>query len=306
MILTDFSGTLFATLHTDIKYDPNPTKNSIRGMCLNTIRAYNKQFRHEYGEMMIILDEKSWRETVFPQYKWVRRNGREEDTSINWDEVWEIFNEVVDELIEHMPYRCIRAKGAEADDIIGFICRNVSNEKILIVSNDKDMGVLTSLPNVTQYRPFNKQFFELDDPYKTMFELILTGDKDDGIPNIKCDDTFYIDQYKIKQTGEKAPRAPSITQKFKDEAWEVFCGDPSKLKEFLGEFHENFERNTKLIDLLNNYAPKDVVQNIQQALANSTNNGNGKMIKFFQDNHLQLLSKYVEDFYIMRIQPTLY
>jgi len=309
MILTDFSGVFFATLHQDIKVDPNPTKNSIRHMCLNTIRSYNKQYRHMYGELMLILDSKSWREKVFPEYKWVRRQTREEEVNVDWDKVWDILNDVVQELQEFMPYRCIKANGAEADDIIGYICRVIKNEKILILSNDKDMGVLTSLPNVTQIRPYDNKEYNVCDPFRVMFELILTGDRDDGVPNVKCRDDFFVKQYWEKKEHSKSKNAPPISAKMKNECWEKFCKSPDGvlLKEYLGEeFYKNFERNTKLIDLLNNHAPEDVVNNIKTALENSKNNPQGLMLKFFQDNHMHLLAKYLDDFNIHKIEPTLY
>lgn len=307
MILTDFSGTLFATLHQDLKDDPNPTHKSIRGMCLNTIRSYNKQFRNEYGELMIIMDSGSWRDKEFPEYKWVRRNSRLVDNTIDWEKVWDIFDTVQNELSEHMPYRCIRANGAEGDDIIGAICRTVRNEKILIISNDKDMGVLTEFENVSQFRPCTKTFLELENPFRTLFELFLTGDKDDGIPNIKCDDDFYIEQYRTKMRDGTAPRAPSITKKLKDEMWGAYNTSSDKFKEVMGEeMYTRFLRNVKLIDLFNCHLPAEVVGNINTALANSKNNPEHKMIKFFQDEHLHLLAKYMDDFSIRRIEASLY
>ena len=59
-----------------------------------------------------------WRREVFPNYKSQRKQAREE-SSHDWDNIFTIFNQVRDELKEHMiPYRVVDVYGAEADDII--------------------------------------------------------------------------------------------------------------------------------------------------------------------------------------------
>ena len=47
MILTDFSGVLFASLHVDLANGQDAHLEYIRHLALNTIRAYNVKFRNE-------------------------------------------------------------------------------------------------------------------------------------------------------------------------------------------------------------------------------------------------------------------
>lgn len=306
MILIDFSGIMFASLHVDLKGGSAPNKEYIRHLCLNNIRAYNKQFRHEYGETVICYDSRSWRELDFPEYKYCRKNDRTDDGN-DWDVIWEMFSDVQKEISEFMPYNTVQGLGAEADDIIGYICNNPM-EKILIVSNDKDFAIFSDNPLIKQYRPFDNSIYEVPDPKRFLFDLIITGDKDDGIPSIKCADDFYKQQLLDKQNGIKPTRAPSISAKLKDSLWELYNKD---IKEFEQELEANswlvnYKRNKKLIDLsdLSNL-PDVVVKNIEISFNDYTRNPDNKMIKFFQEHRMYLLGKHITDFQIMKIKPTL-
>ena len=54
---------------------------------------------------------------------------------------------------ENLPYKMIEVYGAEADDIIATLCKHFQDEKIMIVSGDKDFIQLQTYPNVKQYSP---------------------------------------------------------------------------------------------------------------------------------------------------------
>ena len=103
MIIVDYNAIAIAGVITQkMKID----EHLIRHMILNTIRMYNKKFRNEYGQMVIACDHSSWRREVFPQYKASRKKGREE-SSLDWNEIFRIINEVRQEILENMPYKVI-------------------------------------------------------------------------------------------------------------------------------------------------------------------------------------------------------
>lgn len=307
MILIDFSAIVFASLHTDLKDGATPNKDFIRHICLNTLRAYNKKFRADYGEMVICYDSKSWREKVFPEYKWVRRNTRSDDGN-NWDEIYKLFNEIQIEITENMPYKTVQGLGAEGDDVISVLGID-ANEIVLVVSNDKDFPQLMKYRHIKQYRPCVKAMNEVDDPARFLFDMFLTGDKDDGIPNIKCGNDFFKQQVLDKQNGEKPKRAPSITQKFKDEMYDLYSGNPQDFYDYLkeNEMLTNYKRNVLLIDLVNEgRIPEVVVNNIRIAFKNAKNNSDIKMIRYFQKHRLLMLSQCLEDFKVGKYKPALF
>ena len=58
-----------------------------------------------------------------------RRKGREE-SDLDWDVIFGTLNKIRNEIKENFPYKYLEVFGAEADDIIGFLCEENKDEKI--------------------------------------------------------------------------------------------------------------------------------------------------------------------------------
>jgi 5'-3' exonuclease len=122
----------------------------LRHMILNSIRSYNMKFKDEYGEMIIACDDRNfWRRDIFPYYKANRKKSREK-SELNWTQIFDSLHKIRDELKAFFPYRVIQVDSAEADDIIGSLVMKYgdTNEKILILSGDKDFVQLQRYNNV--------------------------------------------------------------------------------------------------------------------------------------------------------------
>ena len=198
MILVDMSQILFASASMSMK-NGKADIDIIRHMTLNSLKKYRKEHHNEYGELVICCDGKhSWRREFFPQYKAMRKSGREA-SSVDWGKIFEIFNQLKEEIKENFPYRVIHVDTAEADDIIGTLVLRgrEEGEKTLIVSSDKDFIQLQMNDNVYQYSPATKKFLNGVDPQEYLKEHILRGDKGDGVPNVLSDDNAIVD--KIRQ-----------------------------------------------------------------------------------------------------------
>ena len=242
MILIDLSQILFASASMSMKNGKSDI-NIIRHMTLNSLKKYRTEHFDEYGELFICCDGKhSWRREFFPQYKAMRKSGRE-SSSVKWSEIFEMFNQLKEEIKENFPYRVIQVDTAEADDIIGtlVIRKRKEGEKTLIISSDKDFIQLQMNDNVFQYSPTTKKFLNGVDPQEYLKEHILRGDKGDGIPNVLSGDNAIVDR--IRQSP--------ITKK-NLELW-MNGSLPS-------EHALRFERNTELIDL--RYTPWDIQNKI--------------------------------------------
>lgn len=293
MILLDLSGTMFAALHVDISKGAEPTKEYIRHLVFNSIRFYNITHRNDYGEMVIAMDDKSWRYDDFEWYKWERNQDKETD-GLDWDVIYGYMNEITAEIIEHLPYPCVRASGAEADDVIGVLAKK-SDEPVLIVSNDKDLVELTRKPNVKMWRPYDNAFYSVDDCDEHLLDLILRGDKADGIPNVRSPEDFYVQAYKSKAAGEKPTRAKPINKALKAEMLERYKLGDKAMMDYLGEeMWERFVTNRRLIDL--SYIPTNVTNNILSAWDNVTRNPEMKLIAFLSKHRMSLLAKNVSEF----------
>lgn len=128
-------------------------------MILNSIRKFKTKFGKTYGEIVIATDDKKyWRRDFFPYYKANRKTDREK-SDFDWTMIFNTISIVRDELREFFPYRVIQVPGAEADDVVATLCKKFHNqEKILVVSADKDFIQLLRYPDVAIYSPLKDEF----------------------------------------------------------------------------------------------------------------------------------------------------
>ena len=171
--------------------DVKPNEEMIRHMVMNSLRGFNVKFKQKYGNMVLCSDAgNTWRRDIFPHYKYKRKKDRTE-SSFDWDNIFDILTNIKNELKENFPYIMMYEEKCEADDIIAILTKYYhQDEKIMIVSGDKDFIQLKFYKNVEQYAPIQKKFIGFDeegikiDPKEFLLEQILKGDRSDGIPNI--------------------------------------------------------------------------------------------------------------------------
>ncbi len=279
MILLDYSAIAVANIlvmKMEIK------ENLIRHMILNSIRAYRKRFKDQYGEMVICCDaSNNWRRSFYPEYKASRRTSREK-SSLDWNEIFRIINSVRDELKENFPYHVLYVDGAEADDIIAQLCFRTGDfgqyEDVLIISGDKDFAQLQTLKNVKQFSPMTKKFIDEPNPRTHLMNLILSGDTSDGVPNVLSDDKCFVEER----------RQTPLSKKKK----ESLMDDP----EVLGtDIYRNFLRNKKMIDLseLPSGVKQKIINNFEQQ---DPWHNKGKVFPYLVQNRLKSLLENVEEF----------
>lgn len=163
MILIDLNQVLISNLMIQINSNPKAEidENMVRHIVLNSLRSYIKQFRNDYGKAVICCDSKNyWRREVFPFYKIHRKKDRDA-SQFDWVRIFEVLNKIREELKENFPHKVIEVDGAEADDIIAVLVEKYSaDEKIMIISNDRDFVQLLQYPNVTIYQPMKPGFIK--------------------------------------------------------------------------------------------------------------------------------------------------
>ncbi len=283
MIIMDLSQVMISNLMVQLGNHTNAEieEDLLRHMILNSVRSYNVKFKAEFGEMIIACDAgNNWRRQIFPYYKANRRKSREK-SEINWTAVFETMNKVRDELKEFFPYRVIRVDGAEADDVIGTLAQTYgnTNEKILILSGDKDFVQLQSYMNVQQFDPVQKKWRKTNDVDKFIKEHIIRGDIGDGVPNfLSADDTFVV-----------GARQKPISQK-KLDSWLTM--DP---KDFCDEkMLRGYLRNQQLVDL--NFIPEDIRAEVLVQYEKESGKGRDKLFNYFIDRRLKLLLESINEF----------
>jgi len=281
MILLDLNQVMIANFmsqignHTDTKID----EGLFRHMVLNSIRSIKTKFS-EYGELVIACDDKKlWRRELFPFYKANRKKTRDA-SELDWAAIFNTLSKIKLELKEYFPYRVIQVEGAEADDVIGTLTKKFNSEKILIVSGDKDFRQLQKFYNVFQYDPINKKFIKEDAAFRQLKELIIKGDRGDGIPNILSPDNCIIDSIRQKAISSKK------LKEWLDQEPELFLSTD--------ELSKNWNRNKVLIDL--ECIPDNITEKIIMEYNKQENKTKEKIFDYLINNKMKVLVEHINEF----------
>jgi hypothetical protein len=281
MLLVDLNQVLLAGLMAQISAQKNTKLEEplVRHMVLNIIRTHVKNFKGEYGEVVLCCDNrKYWRKEFFPFYKASRKKTREK-SDLDWHFIFDMLAKFKSELRENFPYKVIDVEGAEADDIIGTLVPIYArDQKILILSSDGDFLQLQQYgPNVKQYNPSQKKYVKSENPILELKEKIIRGDKGDGIPNMFSPSDCFVRDLRQK------PITKVILDKY---LWE-------NVEEYNDTDKTNFSRNSTLIDLTK--IPAEIKEKIINTYE-ETKPAKGKLLNYFIEHKLKNLMEVIEEF----------
>ena len=281
MILVDMNQVTISNLMIQMKDEPL-SEDLVRHMVLNSLRSYKTKFSKDFGELVLCYDDKHcWRKDYFPYYKQNRKKARSE-SSLDWNELFDILTKIQNELEENFPYKVLKINGAEADDIIAILSNKISStpnlyEEILIISGDKDFIQLHQSDNVKQYSPTLKKFVVDENPEQYKFEHIIRGDKGDGVPNVLSQDTVFVEDLRQRPITKK-----KLTE------WKE-NGIPD------GEIKRNYQRNKTLIDF--DSIPNELGELIYNMWVDKiTQNDKSKILPYFMKHRLKELTEKLGDF----------
>ena len=282
MIIFDYNQVAISSLMEQIGSSKKPVEEAlVRHMILNVIRTYVKKFKATHGpEVVIACDNRNyWRREFFPQYKASRKKTRDA-SGHDWNSIFECLHKIKEELKQHSPYKVIDVDTAEADDIIATLAiRQSAHEKVMILSSDKDFAQLQKFSNVEQYSPILKKFIKEPLPELHLKQMIIRGDKGDGIPNILTQDNVFIDG------GRQKPITEAKIINWLNQKPEEFCND---------EMLRNYKRNELLIDLLK------VPETLQQSIIDTYESASGHTKQHFMNymiaNKLKNLLEVIDEF----------
>ena len=280
MIIIDMNQITLASLMMDMnmRKSNEVDESMVRHMILNSIRLYRTQFNKDYGEVILTYDSKHyWRREYFPNYKAMRKRGREKDNK-DWDTIFSVLNKIKAEFKNNLPYKYLEVYGAEADDIIATLCKTNQDEKIMIISGDKDFIQLHKYPKVKQYSPILKKYVNDHNPTTYIKEHILKGDTSDGVPNVLSPDNTFVDSIRQRPLGRK-----------KIETWlDIHIDDlPEEVK-------RNYQRNDKLINLDN--IPEELGKEIMFEFKEAPCGDRSKLLNYFIQSRLKNLTNEIGEF----------
>lgn len=284
MILLDLSQVMISNIMLQVGQHTDAIQpDLVRHMILNTVRSLKVKFGAEYGEIVICADDrKYWRREYFPPYKGNRKADREK-SNIDWHALFDMLNVIKQEIKDNFPYRVVQVEGAEADDVIGTIAMEFGSElnngnKILILSGDKDFVQLQRFGNVSQYDPVRKKEIKSNDPELFLKELVLSGDRGDGVPNVLSPDNCIIEGLRQKPLRETKIR-------------ELLDADFTSLPE---EIQRNWNRNSMLIDL--RCIPTNIREAVLREYESQADKPRDKMFNYFINHKMKMLMESISEF----------
>jgi hypothetical protein len=282
MILVDYNQVAISNLMEQIGSSKTSIDESlVRHMILNTIRTYVKKFKESHGpEVVIACDNKNyWRREIYPHYKSNRKKAREA-SGHDWNTIFECLNKIRDELRDHSPYKVISVDTCEADDVIATLVQKYSStQKIMILSSDKDFAQLQRYTNVEQYSPILKKYIKEPLPLLQLKQLIIRGDKGDGIPNILSADDVFV------SGGRQKPITETKIIGWMNQEAKDFCTE---------EMFRNFSRNEMLIDLTK--IPERLANEILHTYESAVGHSKQDFLNYMIANRLKNLIEVLDDF----------
>ncbi len=282
MIIFDFNQVAISNLMEQIGSSKAPVDETlVRHMILNTIRTYVKKFKESHGpEVIIACDNRHyWRRDIFPFYKASRKKNREA-SGHDWSSIFDCLGKIKQELKDSSPYKVLDIDTCEADDIIAVLAMKYSStQKIMILSSDKDFAQLQKFPNVEQYSPILKKSIKEPLPAAQLKQLIIRGDKGDGIPNILSADNCIVEGVR-----QKAITEAKIIH-WMNQSPEEFCNE---------EMMRNFKRNEMLIDLTK--IPESLKTTILDTYENAKGKTKQQFMNYMIANRLKNLLEVIDEF----------
>ena len=282
MILIDYNQVAISNLMEQIGSSRiSVDVTLVRHMILNTIRTYVKKYKSSHGpEVVIACDNRHyWRREIFPHYKAGRKKSRD-SSGHDWSSIFDCLAKIKQELKDSSPYKVIDVDTCEADDIIAVLTMKYSaTEKIMILSSDKDFAQLLKFTNVEQYSPILKKSIKEPLPAAQLKQLIIRGDKSDGIPNILSPDDVFV------SGGRQKPITEIKIIKWMNQKPIEFCNE---------EMLRNYSRNEILIDLTK------IPETLQQTILDTYDASKGKtkqeFMSYMISNRLKNLLEVIDEF----------
>ena len=282
MIIFDFNQVAISNLMEQIGSSKTAVEEGlVRHMILNTIRTYVKKFKESHGpEVVIACDNKNyWRREIFPHYKAGRKKAREA-SGHDWSTIFDCLNKIRDELRDHSPYKLVSVETCEADDIIAtLVQKHSATQKIMILSSDKDFAQLQKYPNVEQFSPILKKYIKEPLPALQLKQLIIRGDKGDGIPNILSPDDVFV------SGGRQKPITEAKIIGWMNQEPKEFCNE---------DMLRNFSRNETLIDLTK--IPESLKEKILDTYENAKGHSKQEFMNYMIANRLKNLIEVIDEF----------
>jgi hypothetical protein len=254
-----------------LTYDPkDKTKVLAKNYELMKFRIFDSIYRSLFkvnGVREVILamdDRRSWRKLYWSRYKAHRKDARDK-LDFDWDAYYTMYEGFFQEIKDHFPFKVIKCKDTEADDVIGVLCLE-KQQDFYVISNDKDFLQLGG-KNITIYNPLKKTHVSHPNPELFLVEECMKGQSKDNIFNVKTP---------LDHPDDK--RKPGFGDKAFEKVLSYAGGWESWLED--NNLRERYEFNRNLMDFAR--IPKEIQRRVITSYDEYTQPDGDFILEFFK------------------------
>ncbi len=271
-LLFDFNNLVIRSYFgvNEITEDPSDIQWGLwRWNVFNSIYQCLWKFKNVDEVVLAVDDSRSWRKAVYSRYKESRKKKKKE-SKVNWKELYAMMHKLAEELKHHMPFKIIKVKSAEADDVIAILSRVMRNPCVIIARDEDYFQLFGKKQNLRVYDPITQKLYspdDFDDIREFLLKLVFCGQKKDDIPNIITPDNWGL----TEETDGK--RRPGFGEKAFDKMKDDIKGFIAKghVNKVYGAVNlsANLKRNRMLMDF--DKIPNTIVDRILDCYNKSQN-----------------------------------
>ena len=273
-LLFDFNNLVIRNFfgNKEVYEDPNDIQWGLwMYNVFNSIYTSLWKFKNVFEVILAIDDYNSWRKAVYKRYKESRKEKKKNDV-VNWEELYKMMNKLANEFKHHMPFRVLKVKSAEADDIIGVLTKYIKTPCVIIARDEDYFQCFAKNKNLRVYDPISQILYAQEDIENGnikdfLMKIIFCGQRKDDIPNIITPDNWGLTE------STKGKRKPGFGEaafnKIKNDV-KGFINKGYEIKSYgKVDLQANLKRNRLLMDF--DKIPNTVVDRILKAYNNSNN-----------------------------------
>lgn len=237
--------------------------------CINSIMTTLWKIKN-VSEVIVAVDDKhQWRKSFYNRYKESRGKNKKKSDH-NWDSIYKHMGTLAADLKHHFPFKVLKVKSAEADDIIAVLARKLKNDSIIIARDEDYFQLFGKRENIRILDPVKQVLYSPED-FKDikdfLLELIFCGQRKDDIPNILTPDDWGLTE------STEGKRRPGFGPKKWEEVKQDIKGFINKgyTNKIYGtvDLDRNLKRNRILIDF--DKIPNTIVKRVVDCYNNSYN-----------------------------------
>ena len=235
----------------------------------NSIYQSLWKFKNVEEVVLAVDDSNSWRKAVYSRYKESRKTKKKE-SKVDWPTLYKMMHKLAAEFKHHMPFKVLKVKSSEADDVIAVLCRVMRNPCVIIARDEDYFQLFGKKQNLRVYDPISQKLQspdDFEDIREFLLKLVFCGQKKDDIPNIYTPDDWGLTE---STEGKRRPGFGDVAfDKMKHDIKSfINTGYKNKLYGRV-DLQENLKRNRFLMDF--DKIPHTIVDRILDCYNKSQN-----------------------------------